>query len=262
MKQMLFLFALFICVSSLCAAADHSNPTQIEVRVIAKDGKFLGDDIGGALITIRDAQTNELLATGKTSGGSGVPALMTTAFKRDDPLPIEDANVFTATLNLEEPRQIEVTAFGPLGVEGSANRASATQWVFPGKDLTGGDGFLLELRGLVVEVLSPPSHFLPKTTPPATIHLRANVTMMCGCPIGPGLAWLPENYEVTAIVTLPDGSHDQVQLTFDKSAPDHAPSQFTADYVATKSGVYQAVVYAYQKSNGNTGVDRTSFIIP
>lgn len=251
--------------SIVAVSADMKSegiPTNIEVRVIAKDGKFLGDDIGGALITIRDARTNELLATGNTSGGSGLPALMTAARKRDEPYPTDGASVFAASLNLKEPRQIEVTAFGPLAAEGSANRASATQWVFPGKHLTAGDGFLLELRGLVVEILDPPSHFLPKTNPPLTIHFRANVAMMCGCPIGPGLAWAPENYEVRAIITLPDETQNEVELLFDKSAPGNAPSQFAADYVATKSGIYQAVVYAFQQANGNTGVDRTTFIVP
>ena len=41
------------------------TPTQIDVRVIAKDGKFLGDDIGGALVTIHDVATGELLARGQ-----------------------------------------------------------------------------------------------------------------------------------------------------------------------------------------------------
>src|SRR3989442_15111610 len=45
--------------------------TQIDVRVIAKDGKYLGDDIGGALVTIHDVHTGELLARGTTSGGLG-----------------------------------------------------------------------------------------------------------------------------------------------------------------------------------------------
>ena len=45
--------------------------TQIDVRVIAKDGKYLGDDIGGALVSIHDVRTGELLARGRTSGGSG-----------------------------------------------------------------------------------------------------------------------------------------------------------------------------------------------
>jgi hypothetical protein len=46
-------------------------PTRITVRVIARDGKFLGDDLGGALVTIRDLHTGDLLASGRTQGGSG-----------------------------------------------------------------------------------------------------------------------------------------------------------------------------------------------
>ena len=45
--------------------------TRITVRVQARGGKFLGDDIGGAVVTIRDAMTGELFATGTTAGDSG-----------------------------------------------------------------------------------------------------------------------------------------------------------------------------------------------
>ena len=48
-----------------------SLKTSIIVRPQAHGGKFLGDDIGGALITIKDAQTGTLLAEGLTQGGSG-----------------------------------------------------------------------------------------------------------------------------------------------------------------------------------------------
>ncbi len=50
--------------------------TQIDVRVIAKGGKYLGDDIGGALVTVQDVQTGELLAKGTTAGGSGERATL------------------------------------------------------------------------------------------------------------------------------------------------------------------------------------------
>ena len=50
--------------------------TQIDVRVIAKGGKYLGDDIGGALVTLHDVHTGELLVRGTTSGGSGQQNLM------------------------------------------------------------------------------------------------------------------------------------------------------------------------------------------
>ena len=52
-------------------------PTQIDVRVIARDGKYLGDDIGGALVTLHDVHTGELLARGKTSRGSGLERVNT-----------------------------------------------------------------------------------------------------------------------------------------------------------------------------------------
>ena len=84
------------------------TPTQIDVRVIAKDGKYLGDDIGGALVTIHDVATGELLARGNTSGGSGLPDLMEIRLTRAEVLPaevlpVDGASVFTATLDIDEP---------------------------------------------------------------------------------------------------------------------------------------------------------------
>src|SRR5207237_4497026 len=112
-------------------------------------------------------------------------------------LPVDEASVFTASLDLDAPRLIRVTAYGPLAAQQSANTVSLTQWIYPGKNITGGGGFLLEIPGLVVQILNPPTHFLPKTAPP-DIEIRANVTMMCGCPIGV-LLWNPEQFEVMAV---------------------------------------------------------------
>ena len=36
--------------------------TAVTVYVIAVGGKFLGDDVGGAEVTIRDVRTREILA--------------------------------------------------------------------------------------------------------------------------------------------------------------------------------------------------------
>src|SRR5690349_17626234 len=65
-------------------------PTKITVRVIARTGKFLGDDIGGAEVTIRDVRSGELLAQGQTHGGSGPLTVMTVAIMRNQPIPISD----------------------------------------------------------------------------------------------------------------------------------------------------------------------------
>ena len=92
--------------------------TKITVRVIARGGKFLGDDVGGAEISIRALNSGELLATGHTHGGSGPDALMTQPFMRTQPLPTEDGENsvarFDVSLPLDRPRLVEVSAVGPL----------------------------------------------------------------------------------------------------------------------------------------------------
>jgi hypothetical protein len=244
-------------------------PTQIDVRVVANYGKYLGNDIGGARVTIEDARTGELLAQGTTTGGSGVANLMEIPLTRAQVLPVAEASVFSATLDLEAPRRLRVTAFGPNAVRGSANSASLTQWVYPGKDIVGGPqggGFLLQISGLTVTILNPPTHFLPQTAPPQ-IEVRANVTMMCGCPIGVGHPpWNPDEFEVTAAIQGPDGA-TELQLTYDASAPYGAPSQFTNTWPVPANGsggeqIYTMTVYAFQKATGNTGIDVATVIIP
>jgi hypothetical protein len=244
--------------------------TQLDVRVIAKDGKYLGDDIGGALVTIHDVHTGELLARGTTSGGSGQQDLMTIALTRSEVLPVDQASVFSTALDLSEPRLIKVTAYGPLAAEKSANTVSLTQWVYPGKNITGGEkggGLLLEIPGLVVQILNPPTHFLPQTAPQC-IEIRANVTMMCGCPIGKGHPpWHPEQFDVMAVIRQGVYSSIELPLTYDDHAPYAAPSQFVHNWQVpeNESGqpqIYEITVSAFQQKTGNTGVDKATLIIP
>ena len=245
-------------------------PTQVDVRVIAKDGKYLGDDIGGALVTVRDAQTDELLARGTTSGGSGEQNLMEVSVTRAEVLPVEGASVFTATLDLDKPRLVKVTAYGPLAAQQSANTVSLTQWVYPGKNITGGaqgGGLLLEIPGLVVQILNPPTHFLPKAAPPE-VEIRANVTMMCGCPIGTdNPPWNPEQFDVMAVIKQGEYYSLELPLEFDGDSPYGVPSQFANKWAVPKNEtgqaeIYEIIVSAFQQKTGNTGVDTATVIIP
>lgn len=244
-------------------------PTQIDVRVVAKGGKYLGDDIGGALVTIRDVRTREVLAGGKTAGSSGLQNLMNLCVTRAQVLPVAEASVFTTSLDLDEPRLLRISAYGPLAAQKSANTVSVTQWVYPGKNITGdakNGGFLLEIPGLIVQVLNPPTHFLPQTAP-SEIEIRANVTMMCGCPIGTGHPpWLPGEFEVMAHIQGEKGA-SELTLKFDENAQYKAPSQFTATWPVPKNttgqpAIYQITVFAFQRKTGNTGVDKATIIIP
>lgn len=240
------------------------------VRVIARDGKFLGDDVGGAQVTIRDVRSGELLASGRTRGGSGpTQGIMQTARTRNQSIPTadppgNDACFFEANLNLEAPRLVEISAFGPLVAQQSANRVSATTWIYPGLGIAPlkspgspirEDGFLLEIPGLVVQVLSPPQHYDPfKPDPQTPILISANVTMMCGCPISTD-PWPHGDFQVGASI-LHNGKSTDISLTYDSKAS--GPSHFTAQWTPGDYGIFEITVWAFQTSTGNTGVDHTS----
>ncbi len=235
--------------------------TNITVRVIAKGGKYLGADIGGAFITIKNAQTGELLASGHTQGGSGEPQLMTVTINRTQSWPTTQASFFNACLSIAEPVLLEVTASGPGAGLQSINKVTATQWMIPGKDITGGDGLLLELPGLLVQVMSPATHFNAGAAKVNTVNFVANVTMMCGCPISAVAPWVSTDFEVGAMIYQlnEDGSRqllDTVTLTFSGTT-----SQFNGSWTLPGVGFYEAVVYAYQPANGNSGMGKVSFFI-
>jgi len=161
----------------LCAVGPvFAVPTHITIRVKTKGAKFLGTSMGGALIVIRDAETGELLAKGITSGGTGNTERIMKAPGRV-PVSDEGSAKFTTTIDIDGPRLLEVAAYGPLSQRQAANRVSATQWVIPGKDITGGDGWMMELPGLAVQILSPRSHVLFQGVP-QTVPIEANITMM------------------------------------------------------------------------------------
>jgi hypothetical protein len=221
-------------------------------------------------VTIHDVHTGELLARGTTNGGSGQKDLMEISLTRAQVLPVDQASVFSVSLDLDEPRLIRVTAYGPLAAQQSANTVSLTQWVYPGHNITGGEqggGFLLEISGLIVQVLNPPTHYLPQSAP-QQIEIRANVAMMCGCPIGKGhRPWDPGQFDVKAVIKQGGTSSVELPLKYDEHAPYAAPSQFVNHWQVPKNEtgqpqIYEIIVSAFQQKTGNTGLDRVTMIIP
>lgn len=176
MKPKLIFLCLLIVIFSASTAL--AIPTDITVRVKTKNAKFLGTSMGGAQITIKDVFTGELLAKGRTAGTTGnTNRIMKVPVMRGQPISDERSAKFTATIDIDEPRLIEVAAYGPLVNLQAANRVSATQWVVPGKHITGGDAWMIELPGFVVDVLAPPTHIKLKGIP-QSIKIEANVIMM------------------------------------------------------------------------------------
>jgi hypothetical protein len=81
--------------------------------------------------------------------------------------------------------------------------------------------------------------------------------LRASCPIEPGGVWDAAEFNVAARV-----SHDGELLRTVPLEPTGEPSRFAADIVVDQPGVYGLTVVAHQPSNGNTGLDRTTVILP
>lgn len=236
-------------------AGAQAEPTDIVVRVLSRDAKFVGTSMGGMRVTLRDAHTGEVLATGLTQGGTGnTTLLMHKDGGRRAGLADTSSAKFSTTLDLKEPRLIEVEAYGPVAQPQAAHRVVSSQWIVPGKHHSGGDGWVLEIPGFAVDVLAPPAHVKIKNG--SSVDVRANVIMMCGCPIEPAGLWDANKYEVAAIVKRNGEEVARVPMKYAGQT-----SQFAGSVPVDGKGAYEVIVYAHDAANGNTGLDRTTFLV-
>ncbi len=233
-----------------------AEATDITVRVIARSAMFVGDLVDGAHVTVTDAVSGELLAQGVTAGQPGdAKRIMDAPRKRGTPLAAETDAHFSATLELDEPRYVEVTAFGPLQRREGATKTSMTQWVVPGRHLTGGDGWVVELAGFFVQGNLAASS-VSRAEAGAGVTVEAEVVPMCGCPVKPGFYWDADEYEVAALVKRGDTPIGRFPLQYADTASD-----FAGTFSLTAPGLYDITVYAYDPESGNTGVDRLTLTV-
>lgn len=187
---------LLTAVLALPATAQETIPTDVTVRAVANDAKLLQDPVGGALITIEDAETGEVLAEGRQTGDSGsTDKIIRQPHERGATIyDVPGAAKFETTLALDEPTRVRVTAKGPLDYPQAVQTASKTVLLVPGEDVTG-DGITLTLHGFIVEVLSPSA---TDVAAGEDVPVRARVRMMCGCPTEPGGMWDANRYTIQA----------------------------------------------------------------
>lgn len=244
-----------ILILGFYTIAAEAKETRIDVRVLSQGAKFIGTSMGGVQITLHDVDTGELLAQGKTRGGTGDTRRIMQPQPRSGVVATDTAAVFSTSLQLDEPRQIRVTATGPLAQRQAMNTVTATHWLVPGKHVTGGNGLLLEMPGFAVDILDPPAH-LTVSGMPREITLQANVVMMCGCPITPGGLWDADQYEVAALIRRNAEPAGSFELDYAGQT-----SRFAGTLTVEQAGDYEVTVYAYDPATGNTGVDKTTFRI-
>jgi hypothetical protein len=130
--------------------------TKVIVRVVSKDAKVVGSGVGGASVRIKNLETGEILAQGKQEGGTGeTDRIMVQPRKRGEVLfGTPDAAFYQAEIPLDKPTQVEIFAEAPLTYPHALQKGSKTITLIPGKHILG-EGLIIELNGLIVNVLSP-----------------------------------------------------------------------------------------------------------
>ena len=250
--------SLLACAALLgaMAAPAAALPTDVHVRVLSQGAKFVGSSMGGVEVVLRDVHTGETLAGGLVQGSTGDTARIMGGRPRGEPLSTDGSAVWKGVIDLPVPRLIEVVARGPVAQPQAMVTVTSQRWVLPGRGVTIGDGWLLELPGLVVDAVEPAAH---EQLAPGTKARRiaVNVAMMCGCPITPGGMWDANGFDVRATVRAPDGAIREVKLPYAGRT-----GLFAADVPLGASGAYVVTVTALDGKTGATGVDRTSFLLP
>jgi hypothetical protein len=72
----------------------------------------------------------------------------------------------------------------------------------------------------------------------------------------PGGMWDASKIEVVALLKRNGSRIGTLSMQYAGT-----PSQFAGTWSIEEAGAYEAVVYAYDASNGNTGVDRVTFSV-
>ncbi|WP_031371833.1 hypothetical protein [Lysobacter antibioticus] len=250
-------YLMYAAVLVLLAVGDaKAEPvaTDIVVRAKARDGKFIGSSIGGAWVRIKDADSDKVLAEGLTEGGTGdTEAIMSTPRTRYGAI-AGNAAAFKARLLLDRPVFATVEVLAPY-IKKQARTVSQTQlWLVPGKPIAG-DGLIVEVPGMIVDILSPGTHlYTPLSQAP--YELKANVVMMCGCILTEGGTWDGKSMDVAAIVEKDGRPYKTIPLQMQATM-----NTFRALLEPDAPGNYRITVYAYDPKTGNTGVDQTSFVV-
>lgn len=252
MKRMLLVTLALLLLGSAAEAV----PTRVVVRARARDAKFIGSAVG-ALVVMRDAETGEVLAKGFTSGGTGnTHRIMVEPARRGVPITDETTAKFETVVDLREPTLVTIEVRAPYAQRQSTTTTSSQVWLIPGKDVVG-EGIVIDVYGFSVGILSPqPYETVKLAGGSVTVPLRANVMMMCGCPVTPNGLWDATKYEVRAVVKRNGTVSRTVPLLFAGK-----PSAFEAKLEIPDPGTYEVTVYAFDPATGNAGVDRTMFTV-
>jgi hypothetical protein len=151
--------------------------TKVLVRVVSKDAKVIGSGVGGASVRIVNLETGETLAQGKQEGGTGeTDRIMVQPRQRGKTVyGTPGAAFFLAEIPLDRATRVEIQVEAPLAYPQARQRGAKTLTLIPGRDI-GGEGVIIELDGLIVNILNPVAGDVIKKG--EEVQVRAEVRML------------------------------------------------------------------------------------
>lgn len=228
-------------VLMLAGAPLSAEPTEILIRVISQDAKFIGDSMGGAQILVRDAHSGKQLAKGITAGTTGDTKAIMEAKGRSPRRATPDAASYTARINIKKPTLVEVVVTGSQSSRDSRAQVTSQRWIVPGESFNLGDGWIIELPGLAIT---------PSVTRRAnSLQVDTKVELLCGCPITPGGLWDSADYEVRAMLWNGNTLLESAKLNFVE-----APGRFAGAIDIPDKGRFRLKLFARNVRTGNSGL--------
>ena len=232
----------------ISVTGQEALPTTVVVRAIAQDAKIIGSGVGGARITIRDARSGEVLASGVQEGGTGdTQAIMGDRPRAGGVFDTEGAAHFEATVALSEPTPVVIEAEGPLGTEHAIQRSTTSLLLVPGHHILG-DGVVLTLHGFTVELVDAPA----EVAGGETLTVAAKITMLCGCPTEPGGRWDADGYDLSLALVGEAGAVVSAALLY-SGETSHYQGEIAVP-TGLEPGAFRLRIVAVQASRANAGM--------
>ncbi|HEX6726878.1 MAG TPA: hypothetical protein VF078_05955, partial [Nitrospira sp.] len=207
--------------------------------------------------TITDVASGHILATGLQQGEAGDQnQIMRTPHLMEEPIySSRPSAAFTATLELQKPTLVQISAEGPLAYPAALQKASKTLLLIPGQDLTH-DGIVLHLSGYLVQIERPKPHdtLIAKDD----VKLRASVRTLSGTLVRPHGDWDSRKIRIYGEVLIGDRIIERLQLFYDEGSRTFEAPFFVPPSKEVPDGITLRVI-ATDLSTGNSGMDQASY---
>lgn len=235
-----------LALISLLSFPALAVPTTVTVRAISRDAKVIGSGVGGAKITIRDAASGRVLAEGIQNGGTGdTKKIMSEPHQRGgNEYGTEGTASFVASIDIDVPTVVEISAEGPLKYPQAIRRASKTMLLMPGQHVTG-EGVLLEIHGFIIDIQQASAE-----------RVRMKMNMACGCPIEPDGMWDANRISVTARLLRDGNVVAEKPMKFAGET-----SIFETSFADAQPGTYTLQILAADAGNVNFGMATTELVV-